>query len=194
MTKPLLHFAHANGVPLPIKNGKASAAINIDGTLLGTLELNAYVVAASGEIIHDQRYVLVNPAPAQIDVTVNAAQYRPGDTATLDINLRNNGQPMQGAVGISIVDESVFALGAQEPGFARTYFLLNRQLLEPRYEIHDFPGFGKDAPSPYDNQPSSIQTALSDQQKLVMEQSRQIALAGFFAQASNAECGMRNAE
>ena len=64
--------------------------------------------------------------------------YKPGDTATLDIQVQRDGKPMPGAIGVAIVDESVFSVEAQEPGFARTYFLLERELQEPRFEIHDF--------------------------------------------------------
>lgn len=158
---------------LPVSQGVAQAAIDIDGSLLGTLDLNAYVISSgaenSGEIVRDRRFVLVNPAPAEVTVETDADLYRPGDSATLDITVQRDGVPMPGVVGLSIVDESVFAVGAQDPGFARTYFLLERELQEPRYEIHDFTPLGDDDPSPYDKG-ASIQNA------------QQAALAGFFAE------------
>jgi uncharacterized protein YfaS (alpha-2-macroglobulin family) len=147
-------------VSLPVADGLAQAAIDIDGSLLGTLELNAYVVNDQGEIVRDRRLVLVNPAPAQIEISSDAPQYRPGDNATLDIQVTRDGAPMTGALGISIVDESVFSVGAQDPGFARTYFLLERELLEPRYEIHNFTDLADDEPSPYDDNPDSVRYGL----------------------------------
>jgi hypothetical protein len=33
------------------------------------------------------------------------------------------------------VDESVFALQRQDPGFAKLYFLLEQELLEPFYQV-----------------------------------------------------------
>ena len=95
--------------------------------------------------------MLVNPAPAQVDVQADAEVYRPGETASLALTVSRDGQPMPGALGISIVDESVFSVGAQDPGFARTYFLLERELLEPRFEIHDFTPLGGET-SPYDRE------------------------------------------
>ncbi len=153
--------------PLPVTAGLAQAAIDLDGSLLGTLELNAYVVTERGEIIRDRRLILVNPAPANVIVTTDAEVYRPGDTATLDIAVEQEGNPLPSVLGVSIVDESVFALGTQDPGFARTYFLLERELQEPRYEIHDFVPLGDDDPSPYDKEASAAQ---------------QLALAGFFGE------------
>ena len=153
--------------PLPVTAGLAQAAIDLDGSLLGTLELNTYVVNNRGEIIRDRRLVLVNPAPANVTVTTDAEVYRPGDTATLDIAVQQTGNALPSVLGVSIVDESVFALGTQDPGFARTYFLLERELQEPRYEIHDFTPLGDDDPSPYDKAASAAQ---------------QLALAGFFGE------------
>ncbi|MCE7987739.1 MAG: hypothetical protein DYG89_41780 [Caldilinea sp. CFX5] len=153
---------------LPVAQGVAQAAIDLDGSLLGTLELNAYVITDQGQIVRDRRLVLVNPAPAAVAIQADADVYRPGDTATLDITVQREGAPMPGVLGLSIVDESVFAVGAQEPGFARTYFLLDRELQEPRYEIHDFSPLQSDDPSPYDRKNAG--------------HAQQLALAGFFAE------------
>lgn len=153
---------------LPVAQGVAQAAIDLDGSLLGTLELNAYVITDQGQIVRDRRLVLVNPALADVAIQTDAAVYRPGDTATLDITVQRAGAPMPGVIGLSIVDESVFAVGAQDPGFARTYFLLDRELQESRYEIHDFSPLQSDDPSPYDQKNAG--------------HAQQLALGGFFAE------------
>ena len=174
-------------VSLPVVDNVAQAAIDIDGSLLGTLELNAYVINDQGEIVRDRRLVLVNPAPAQVEVSSNAGTYLPGDTATLDIQVMRDGQPMAGALGISIVDESVFSVGAQDPGFARTYFLLERELLEPRYEIRDFSKLEDDESSPYDETPDSVRYGLHapsvapQPSNHVIAKARDTALMGLFA-------------
>lgn len=155
---------------LPVTEGVAQAAIDLDGSLLGTLELNAYIITDQGQIVRDRRLILVNPAPATVTIQPDAEVYRPGDTATLDITVQREGAPMAGVVGLSIVDESVFAVGTQDPGFARTYFLLDRELQEPRYEIHDFTPLGDDDPSVYDKKSANATNA------------QQLALAGFFAE------------
>ncbi|MBV7327316.1 hypothetical protein KFU94_03475 [Chloroflexi bacterium TSY] len=68
----------------------------------------------------------------------------------MSIQTAHQGKGTQSAIGLSIVDESVFALGDQDPGFIRTYFLLDRELAKARYEIQDFSSFGNSI-SPYDN-------------------------------------------
>jgi uncharacterized protein YfaS (alpha-2-macroglobulin family) len=164
----------------------AQAAIDIDGSLLGTLEINAYVVNDDGEIVRDRRLVLVNPAPAQVEISSDGATYRPGDNAIVDIQVTREGEPMVGALGISIVDESVFSVGAQDPGFARTYFLLERELLEPRYEIHGFSDLDDDEASPYDDYPDSVRYGARPTPPLApnadaIAQARDTALMGLFA-------------
>jgi len=167
---------------LPVQNGLAAASIDIDGSLLGTLELHAYVITNRGQIVRDRRLVLVNPAPGQIDVQADAEVYRPGDTAILNVTASRAEAPMAGVLGISIVDESVFAVGAQDPGFARTYFLLERELLEPRYEIHDFSPLGGED-SPYDREFESVRIAQQQNfNDMPLEEARQVALAGALAQ------------
>ncbi len=49
-----------------------------------------------------------------------------------------DGQGAQSALGLAIVDESVFALAEQDPGFAKLYFLLEKELLEPKYDLHGY--------------------------------------------------------
>src|SRR4030095_11830337 len=109
----------------------------------------------------DRRLVLVNPAPATVAVSADADEYQPGQTAHLDIAVTHADEAMPGVVGVSIVDESVFELGGQEAGFARTYFLLERARQQPRYQIRGFSHLEDDDPSPYDRNTASAQNALA---------------------------------
>lgn len=123
----------------PVDEGRARFAVDLDETMFGTLELHAYRVLSDGTLVRDTRVVVVD-MPRQVDLTVSsdAETYRPGAVATLDFRTAVDGRPVRSALGLAIVDESVFALEEQAPGFARLYFLLERELLEPRYEVHDF--------------------------------------------------------
>ena len=166
-------------VTLPVVDGMAQAAIDIDGSLLGTLDLNAYAINERGNIVRDRRFVLVNPAPAAITVSADKEVYRPGDEALLDIEVSRDGAPMPSALGIAIVDESVFALGAQDPGFVRTFFLLDRELDEPWYEIQDFAPLADDDPSPYDGK---VRPLRANTDPVAMQRARDLALFGFFGE------------
>lgn len=123
-----------------VAGGKAEFAVDVTPDLYGTLELHAYKVLLDGTIVRDTRLVVVDaPNALAIDVTTDRETYLPGDTATIDFGVQGSGgTKVQAALGVAIVDESVFALQQQDPGFAKLYFLLEQDLLEPRYQIKSF--------------------------------------------------------
>jgi len=123
-----------------MQNGRGEAAVDLSADMYGTLELHAYKILPSGSIVRDTRLVVVSQAN-DLNVSLSAAQaiYKPGETAQL--NLQVNGQGGEGvpsAVGLAIVDESVFALAETDPGFAKLYFLLEKEILTPRYDLHGY--------------------------------------------------------
>jgi hypothetical protein len=125
----------------PVLNGRAEFAVDVSPDLYGTLELHAYKVLLDGTIVRDTRLVMVD-APNELAITVNADKdsYLPGEMASIDFQTAGGPDqaPVRAALGIAIVDESVFALQRQDPGFAKLYFLLEQELLEPFYQIKGF--------------------------------------------------------
>ena len=123
-----------------VEDGQAQVAVDVTPELFGTLELHAYKILRMGNIVRDTRIVLIDQAAdLAMTFTADKDEYRPGETAVLDINV--NGQDGQGthaAVGLAVVDEAVFALSEQDPGFAKLYFMLEQELLQPKYELHGF--------------------------------------------------------
>ena len=148
----------------PVEDGRAVFALDLDGTMVGTLELHAYapiLPQVAGEtlgnsrppenlredlvFVADTRLVVVD-APRRVAVAVAAdrEQYRPGDMAHLQIQTAITAtgqpisQPVQSALGIGVVDTSVYALEEYPPGFVRAYFLLEQELLERRGRVAGF--------------------------------------------------------
>ncbi len=123
-----------------VANGHAEVVVDLTPDLYGTLELHAYKILSSGAIVRDTRLVVVDEAnDLSVGLTAGADDYRPGDDGTLDVQVSGaDGGGVQSAVGLAIVDESVFALAEQDPGFAKLYFMLEQELLEPKYELHGF--------------------------------------------------------
>lgn len=125
---------------LPVSDGRAELAVDLSPDLYGTLEMHAYKILASGSIVRDTRLVLVDAA-ADLDLALIPDQevYRPGEIVALDIRTTgSNGFGVPAAVGLAVVDEAVFALAEQDPGFAKLYFMLEAELLEPKYDLHGF--------------------------------------------------------
>ncbi len=137
-----------------VQGGRAEFAVDLGPDLYGTLELHAYKVLLDGTIIRDTRLVVVDEAnEIGIAVTPDKDSYLPGETATLDFQTSDAKNPeagVQSALGLSIVDESVFALQRQDPGFAKLYFMLEQELMEPFYQVK---GFEMPAAVPVDDEP-----------------------------------------
>ncbi len=123
-----------------VSAGQAELAVDLTPELYGTLELHAYKVLTSGAIVRDTRMVVVDrAADLNLQITPGQDTYRPGDTAALNIAVSGqDGVGVRAALGLAIVDESVFALAEQDPGFAKLYFLLESEILTPRYDLHGF--------------------------------------------------------
>lgn len=118
--------------------GRAEGTITLGPELAGSVFVSAYRIARSGEIVRDTQPLVVEPASdLHIDVRANKDVYRPGEPARLDFEVqRADGRPAVAALGVSIVDESVFALQDMQPGMERVYAYLEEELRKPRYEIH----------------------------------------------------------
>ncbi len=120
------------------KDGKAEFSLPLTNDMVGTLEIHAYRILPNEDIVRDTRAVVVSPADdLKIRVTTDKPEYRPGAEALLHFAVTDPAnQPVQAAIGLAVVDESVFALSELQPGLEKVYFTLERELMEPRYEIH----------------------------------------------------------
>ena len=120
--------------------GKAEVAVDVTPDLYGTLELHAYKILRDGTITRDTRIVIVEQAnDLTITLDAGADVYKPGADASLDVQVNGtDGVGVPSALGLAVVDESVFALAEQDPGFAKLYFMLEAELLQPKYELHGF--------------------------------------------------------
>lgn len=127
-----------------LKGGKGSFSLPLTQDMQGTLLVHAYQILPDENIIRDTRLMYVEPADdLVVEVKPNLDTYRPGKGAQLSFTVRDqNGNPTQAALGVTIVDESVFALQEMQPGLERIYFALEKELLQPRYEIHGFTSEG----------------------------------------------------
>jgi 5-hydroxyisourate hydrolase-like protein (transthyretin family) len=121
-------------------SGRATISVDVTAEMIGTLQLHAYHVERDGTITRDTRVVVVEqPSELNIAIMPDRDVYRPGDTSKITFNVTNaQGKGVQSALGVAGVDEAVFALAEQDPGFAKLYFLLQKELLEPKYQVKGF--------------------------------------------------------
>ena len=123
---------------LDLQNGQAELSLTATADMAGTLDIDAYMFGKDAQPVADHRLVFVQPADElKIETTADAAQYKPGSDARIRFHVTNaRGEGVQAALGLQVVDEAVFALAEQKPGFAKVFFYLEQEVMKPRYEIH----------------------------------------------------------
>jgi hypothetical protein len=122
---------------LNVKDGQASQRLDLPTTVFGSLEVHAYQMLASGEIIRDSRVVYVQPKnDLKIDIQPDRKEYLPGAEGRIRFVVTDSaGKPAQAALGIIVVDEAVYALQEMQPGLEKVYFTLQEELLKPQVQI-----------------------------------------------------------
>ncbi len=123
---------------LDLNDGQAELTLNATPEMSGTLDIDAYLFGRDAQPVADHRLVFVQPADElRIQTTADATEYKPGSDARIRFHVTNvRGEGVQAALGLQVVDEAVFALAEQKPGFAKVFFYLEQEVMKPRYEIH----------------------------------------------------------
>ncbi|MFH0802883.1 MAG: MG2 domain-containing protein [bacterium] len=123
---------------LTLSNGRGNFSLNITADLRGTLTLHAYRILKTEDIVRDSKLLLILPGnDLKVEIRPHRKVYIPGSAAKVNFQVSDaKGYPAPAAIGLDIVDEAVFALGEAQSGLPRVYFLLEKELLEPKYEIH----------------------------------------------------------
>lgn len=123
-----------------IKGGKGSYKLMLTPDLTGSIWLHAYIVTPGSDIVRDTRFCFVHGAnDLAIEVRGDKTEYLPGEDGEITFIVTDkNGRPRVAALCVAIVDEAVFAVSELQPGLEKVYFMLEKEILEPRYEIHGF--------------------------------------------------------
>ncbi len=125
---------------LDLVDGKSQVSLNLTSELSGSIWLHSYIVTKEGFILRDSRFIFVEPQN-ELNITMDKdkKEYLPGENGVLTFNVRDKrGLPVISSLCIAIVDEAVFAVSELRPGLEKIYFLLEEEILKPRYEIHNF--------------------------------------------------------
>lgn len=125
---------------VPLKNHKAQYSLSLPPSLAGAVTINAYMITEAGEDRGRTRLIYVNPATSlRINAHAGKQIYRPGEVAKIEFNVLDaQGHPAPSALGISAVDESVFALSENRPGLLQQFLEAEADLMKPRYQIKSF--------------------------------------------------------
>jgi len=120
-----------------IAEGSGEYALDLPPDLAGTVQLQAYAILTDGDIARDTKLIQVQRADQlQITATLDAETYKPAEKAMIKFLVTGkDGNPAEAALSLAAVDEAVFALNDSRPGLEEMYFLIQEELLKPRYQI-----------------------------------------------------------
>lgn len=112
-------------------------AFDLPTDLAGSIQLQAYAILEDGEIVRDTKLIQVHRADQlQIEATLDAETYKPAEKAMINFLVTSkNGDPVAAALSLAAVDEAVFALNDARPGLEEMYFLVQEEILKPRYQF-----------------------------------------------------------
>lgn len=81
-----------------------------------------------------RRVIVAEPSSLVVKMSTDKPSYRPGEPATVRFTVTDaQGKPKVAALGLSVVDESLFALTTSKPEAVRAFFLVERALLQSRF-------------------------------------------------------------
>jgi uncharacterized protein YfaS (alpha-2-macroglobulin family) len=125
---------------IDISGGRGDLSLDLTPAMFGTVEIRAYQITSDADPISDRRLIYVDPADdLKVEVSAEQETYKPGDDACVHFRVTDQaGRPVSAALGVEIVDEAVFALSDKQPGFEKVFMYLEKELLTPRYEVHQF--------------------------------------------------------
>lgn len=124
---------------IELEDGRAEGVIQVTADMTGTLKIDAYLVTTDANVVRGDALVWVEDANA-LDVVFSTPEdiYRPGEEGQIDVRVTDeDGAGVVAAVGMTVVDEAVFALQDMRPGLERIYFQIEEELLNPQYNLYN---------------------------------------------------------
>lgn len=122
-----------------MKDNRANVAVDLTQDMVGTVEVHCYKTLRSTDIVRDVKHIIVNePRDLKVEVKTDKSVYLPGEDAKISLRVTGEEGGVQSALEVKIVDESVYALEELQPGFEKLYFILESELMTPRYQAKAF--------------------------------------------------------
>ena len=122
---------------IDLVESRGEYVLDLPADLLGTVQVQAYCIQPNGRLARDTKVIQVARADQlQVTATLDADTYKPAEQAMVNFLVKSqDGNPVEAALSLAIVDEAVFALNDARPGLEDMYFLIQEELLKPRYQF-----------------------------------------------------------
>ena len=120
-----------------LENGQAAVDLTVTHDMVPMVECRVFKIQGDLSVLRDSAVITVGGDEA-LDVTISTERstYRPGDDLFVDFLVEGpGGNGLPSALGITIVDLSVFELKERFTGYQDIYFSLESEFTEPSYQI-----------------------------------------------------------
>lgn len=137
---------------LMLENGKGSFTLTIASDMIGSPMIRVYKVEKTNEVVKDALLISVTPSQdVNVSIIFDKTIYKPHDDVSIRLHVQNNETPLVSAIGLSIVDQSIFELYERYGGFEETFFELEEEFMHPQYQINAYIfGEGETVPSTFE--------------------------------------------
>ncbi|MBW1811715.1 MAG: hypothetical protein JRJ87_26235, partial [Deltaproteobacteria bacterium] len=117
--------------------GKAEYELDLTPDMEGNVQFDAYYLTRESQIVRDTQLVLIEGArDLDVSVSMDKDVYLPGEPASITFNVKDPaGNGVSAAIGLSVVDEAVYALTEFRPGLAEIFFEIEQEIMKPRYQV-----------------------------------------------------------
>lgn len=123
---------------IKLKDGHGSFALSISPDFIETTSIRVYKVEGQ-DVLRDTVVIGISPSTALfVNITKDQVIYTPGQAVSLGFLVQNLDGPVQAALGIAIVDQSIFEMAERFGGLEELYFALEAEYQEPTYMMADY--------------------------------------------------------
>jgi len=146
---------------LELKDDRATLRVQMVPEMQPFAQVRVYKIERDLDVARDAVTFQVGTSSAlSVNVTTNNSSYYPRDSVEVAFDVRESGEPVLAALGVSIVDEAVFEVGSQFQGFEELIFGLDQEFIQPQYQILSYVYSGAESlPSVSDGVVSELDTA-----------------------------------
>ena len=119
--------------------GFGGFGIDITPEMVGSTYVRVYKIEKDEDVVSDRLELAIAPI-SELEVTIEKDDdiYNPHQPVTLKFTVTEGAEAVQGALGVAIIDQSLYALSERFGGFEDIYFELEQTALEPRYQVWEY--------------------------------------------------------
>ena len=120
-----------------VKTGEFT--IDLTPEMVGTSYIRVFKIEKDEDVVSDRLGLAIAPVnDLDISIEKDDTIYNPHQSVILKFKVTEGGSAVQAALGVSIIDQSLYELSERFGGFTDLFFELEQTALEPRYQIWEY--------------------------------------------------------